>query len=113
MRQAQVVAPLAAGRAAEADARRAPHAKEEVAEQVAINALVPRAWRWRERALPHVAGDEHVLLVIEVERREAAARVGRAQVDFLKNKRVRTRHTTTQDTPEHPRRRNASTHARL
>ena len=57
------------------------HAEEQVAQERAVDAVIPRSGRGRQRRLPHVACDLQVLLVVEVEVREAVGRVGRGEVD--------------------------------
>jgi hypothetical protein len=46
----------------------------------AVDAVIPRSGRGWQRRLPHVARDLQVLLVVEVELREAVGRVGRGEV---------------------------------
>ena len=57
------------------------HAEEQVAQERAVDAVIPRSGRGWQRRLPHVACDLQVLLVVEVEVREAVGRVGRSEVD--------------------------------
>jgi hypothetical protein len=59
------------------------HAEEQVAQERAVDAVIPRSGRGRgwQRRPSHVACDLQVLLVVEVEVREPVGRVGRGEVD--------------------------------
>ncbi len=57
------------------------YAEEQVAQERAVDAVIPRSGRGWQRRLPHVACDLQVLLVVEVEVREAVGRIGRSEVD--------------------------------
>ena len=72
--QAQRAAPEAYHR------RAVERVEEQVPQERAVDAVIPRSGRGWQRRLPHVARDLQVLLVVEVELREAVGRVGRGEV---------------------------------
>ena len=55
--------------------------KEEVAEEAALDPVVPVVGRGRQRAAPHVARDKDVLLVVEVQLLEQVVGAHGAQAD--------------------------------
>ena len=75
---------------AEADHRTAvhrvvTHTKEQMAQQRTVDTIVPHTRTVQEcleRADPHVARDQHVLFMVEVQLAERQVRTRRPQVDF-------------------------------
>jgi hypothetical protein len=57
------------------------HAKEEVAQQRAIDAIVPGRGRRRQSSAPHIARDLHILLVVQVQEGQRVGRHGRREID--------------------------------
>ena len=77
----QLRCPSPAGRTGSVPSPRAvERVEEQVPQERAVDAVIPRSGRGWQRRLPHVARDLQVLLVVEVELREAVGRVGRGEV---------------------------------